>query len=284
MIKTMKNTTFCISTLAAVGMVSLSSSTQAQIFTEGFNYTPGTGIAGAINPGNNTAWTGGNASELMIGSSQLTYSGLATAPGTELVYSSLGSGSTSYNTYSAVTSGSIYYSFVIDSTTVPTANEYISALNGGTSTPGGSSDDLSTYVGAAGTGGWKIGVRTTGGGSGAVYSGTLAANTTYFVVEELTLGSNPTASLFVDPVPGAAQPSATATQSTTTAINSVDDIGFKVQSSTATGDFDINNLQIGTTWASVTAPSAVPEPSSFALLGGGLALVQFARNRFQKRS
>jgi hypothetical protein len=272
--------------LAAVGILSFcSQNAQAQLFTEGFNYTPGSGIAGAVNPGNSTAWTGGNATELQIGSSQLTYSGLQEAPGYELAYTSSGSGSTTYNTYSAVTSGSIYYSFVIDCTTVPTANEYISALNGGVTTPGGSSDDLSTYVGASGSGGWKIGVRTTGGGSGATYTSTLSANTTYFVVEELTLGSAPVANLYVDPIPGDAQPgtSSVTPQTTTTAINSVDDIGFKVQSVTTTGNFDIGNLLIGQTWASVT-PAAVPEPSSFALLGGGLALLQIVRNRFQKRS
>ncbi|MGD1089308.1 MAG: PEP-CTERM sorting domain-containing protein [Verrucomicrobiota bacterium] len=242
-------------------------SAHAQLFSEGFNYTPGTGIAGAVNPGNSVAWTGGNASELMIGSSQLTYAGLQLLPGNELVYTSSGSGSTTYNTYSAVTSGNIFYSFLVDCTTLPTANEYISALNPGTTTPSGSSDDLSTYVGASGTG-WKIGVRTTGGGSGAAYSGALAENQTYFVVEELTLGSAPVANVYVDPVPGDSQPGTpTATQSTATAINSVADIGFKVQSVTTTGNFDIGNLLIGTTWASVTP---APEPSTLALAGLGL--------------
>ena len=204
--------------------------------------------------------------------------------GNELVYTSLGSGSTSYNTYTAITSGSIYYSFLIDCTTLPTANEYISALNPGTTTPGGSSDDLSLYVGASGSG-WKVGVRTTGGGTGANYSGTLSLNTTYLVVGELTLGSAPVANLFVDPTPGGAQPGTpTATQSTATAINSVDDVGFKVQSTTATGNFDIGNLLIGTDWADVTPASAVPEPDSLALLGGGLLLLRAAWHRFQSRT
>ncbi|HYA78924.1 MAG TPA: PEP-CTERM sorting domain-containing protein [Candidatus Nitrosopolaris sp.] len=244
------------------------------LFSEPFNYTPGSGIAGLVNPGvspsyTSSAWTGGNSSELQIGSSQLTYPGLQEAAGNDLVYTSSGSSSTSYNTYSAVTSGSVYYSFLIDCTTLPTANEYITALNPGTTTPGGSSDDLSTYVGASGSG-WKIGVRTTGGGSGAAYSSALTLNTTYFVVEELTLGSAPVANIYLDPVPGASQPGTpTATQSTATAINSVDDVGFKVQSVTTTGDFIIDNLLIGETWADVT-PESVPEPSTFVLAGLGL--------------
>jgi hypothetical protein len=256
--------------LMAAGVFSLcSQSARAQLlFSEPFNYTPGTALAGSVNAGNNTAWTGGNVNELQIGSSDLTYSGLVDQGGNDLVYTSSASSSTSYNTYTAVTSGSIYYSFLINCTTLPTANEYISALNPGTTTPGGSSDTKATYVGASGTG-WKIGVRTTGGGSGAAYTSALALNTTYFVVEELTLGSAPVANLYLDPVPGASQPgTATATQSTATAINSVADVGFKVQSTAATGNFIIDNLLIAQDWADVTP--AVPEPSAFALLGLGL--------------
>jgi len=190
-------------------------------------------------------------------------------PGNDLVYTSSGSGSTSYNTYSAVTSGSIYYSFLIDCTTLPTANNYITSLNPSPTVPGGSGDALATYVGASGTG-WKIGVRTTGGGSGAVYSGALSLNTTYLVVEELTLGSTSVANLYVDPTPGGSQPGTpTATQSTTTAIPTVSDVGFKAQSAASAGDFAIDNLLIGETWADVT-PGSVPEPSTFALMGVGL--------------
>ena len=180
-----------------------------------------------------------------------------------------------------MTSGSVYYSFLIDCTTLPTANNYISALNASPTTPGGSSDDIDLYVGSSGTG-WKLGVRTIGGGSGAAYSGTLALNTTYLVVEELTLGSTSSdANLFLNPTPGGSQPAATATESGT-AVTSLSDIGFKAQSSASAGDFDIGNVLIGETWADVT-PAAVPEPSTFALLGGGLVVLQAARRRLQKR-
>ncbi|MGO8836744.1 MAG: PEP-CTERM sorting domain-containing protein [Limisphaerales bacterium] len=238
------------------------------IFSEGFNYTPGTELGGNINPGSTVAWTGGN-TDLSIGSGTLTYAGLQGLAGYELVYTSGVAANSTVNTYSAVTSGSIYYSFLIDCTALPTANNYIGALNPGTTVPSGSSDALSTYVGASGTG-WKIGVRTTGGGSGAVYSSALSLNTTYFIVEELTLGSAPVVNLYVDPTPGGSQPGTpAATQSTATAITSVADVGFKAQSSSAAGNFDIGNLLIGTSWASVT-PEAVPEPCTLALAGLGL--------------
>lgn len=250
------------------------------LFSEGFNYTPGSNLGGNVNPGNSTAWTGGNPA-LAIGSTTLSYPGFAGLPGNDLVYTPNGtSSSTSINTYSAQTSGDLYYSFLIDCTTLPTANNYVTSLNGGTAAPGGSSDDLAFYVGASGTG-WKIGVRTTGGGSGANYAGTtLQLNTTYLVVGELALGSSPAVSLFLDPTPGGSQPgTADATQTTTTAITSVDDVGFKAQTSTAAGDFLIDDLNIGTAWGDVV-PAAVPEPSIFALAGlGALALARFRRQR-----
>jgi hypothetical protein len=251
------------------------------LFSEGFNYPPGSALASKVNPGNNTAWNGGNNTELEIGSSQLTYSGLNLLAGNELVYTSSGSASTSYNTYSAVTSGSIYYSFLIDCTTLPTSNEYITALNPGTTTPGGSTDAMSTYVNVSGSG-WKMGARADGASTAS--TGTLQLNQTYFVVEELTLGSSPVASLYLDPVPGNPQPGTpTATDTGTTAVNSVDDVGFKVQSTTATGDFDIGNLLIAQDWADVT-PTSVPEPDTLALLGGGMVLLQVAWRRLQTRA
>jgi hypothetical protein len=246
------------------------------LFSEGFNYTPGTALASKVNPGGGT-WTGGNATELQIGSSQLTYAGLLEAPGYELAYTSSASASSSYNTYAAVTSGSLYYSFLINCTTAPTANEYIAAINPGVATPGGSSDAMSTYVGASGSG-WKIGIRTPGS-SGALYSPTLTVGTTYLIAEQLTLGASPVVNLYVDPVPGGTQPaSPTATETATSAINSVDDIGFKVQSTVATGNFDIGELLIAPDWADVT-PASVPEPSTFVLLGGSLVAALKLRRR-----
>ena len=98
----------------------------------------------------------------------------------------------------------------------------------------------------------------------------------------MTLGSAPVANLYVDPTPGASQPGTpTAAQSTTTAINSVDDIGFKVQSVTTTGDFDMGNILIAQDWADVTPPSAVPEPSTCALFGLGWLVAAWKLRRRQ---
>jgi hypothetical protein len=255
------------------------------LFSEGFNYTAGSNLGGQVNPGNSVTWTGGNA-VLAVGNTALSYSGFQSVAGNDLVYTSGTVASTSVNTYNAVSSGSIYYSFLINCTAAPTANNYLSALNAGTTVPGGSGDALSLYVGAM-AGGYRIGVRTTGGGSGAVYDATaLSLNTTYLVVEELTLGSTSVANLYVlglgsdTAIPGGTQPgTADATQSTTTAIASVADIGFKAQLAATAGNFEFGSLRVGTTWADVTP---TPEPSGLALAGMGIAALGFITRRLRR--
>ncbi|HLX69463.1 MAG TPA: PEP-CTERM sorting domain-containing protein [Verrucomicrobiae bacterium] len=261
------------SLLAGAVCLLLPSAHASLLFTDGFNYTAGSNLGGNINPGNATAWTGGNAA-LQIGSSGLSYPGFQGLGGNDLIYTSGSTATTSLNTFSTVTSGSIYYSFLIDATTLPTANNYITSLNPGTTGPGGSGDSMAVYVGANGSG-WKIGVRN--GNSGAAYENTvLQLNTTYLIVAELTLGTTPTVSLYLDPFPGMAQPGTpNATQTGTVAATSVDDVGFKAQSAATAGAFLIDDISLGTTWADVT----VPEPSPIALAGLGVAGLFWVRRR-----
>ena len=212
--------------------------------------------------------------ELAVGSSGLSYPGFQGLGGNDLVYTP-GVATSTTNAYAAVSSGSIYYSFLIDCTTLPTANNYVTSLNPGAASPNGSGDAMAVYVGANGSG-WKIGVRN--GNSGASYESTvLSLNTTYLVVTELTLGASPTVSLYLDPFPGQAQPgTASATQTGTVAVSSVDDVGFKAQSALTVGNFLIDDLNIGTAWGDVT----VPEPSVCALTSiGALGLFLFRRRR-----
>jgi hypothetical protein len=253
------------------------------LFSDGFNYTTLGNLGGNVNPGNSVAWGTGNASNLQIGSGNLTYSGLNDLGGNDLVVTS-GTSTSDINTYSVVSSGNIYISFLIQCTTLPTANNALMALDPGTLTPGQSStaaggpDAVTVYTGSTATG-WKIGVRTGGGGSGAIYSGTLSLNTTYFVVEEYTFGlGSSVGNLYVNPSPIGSQPGTpTATQATATVVASIDNVGVKAQSATTQGAYIIDNILVGTTWEDVTP---VPEPATFALAGlGMLGLVLTRRMR-----
>jgi hypothetical protein len=248
------------------------------LFQEGFNYTAASNLSG------NGGWTGGSATNLQIGTSDLTYPGLLDLGGNSLVVLNAKSTLDS-NVFSGgpVTSGNLYYSFVINGTTAATNNSYMTGLDpvGGSLT--GSSDALAIYYGTSTAGNYRIGVRTTSGGSGAAYASTaLALGTTYFIVAEYTFNANhqDSISLFLDPTPGGTQPAtpdAVQTQLTASVIGNIGDVAFKAQG-VAYGQWTVNDLNIGTTWADVTpAATVVPEPSTLALFGLGVLGLVFAR-------
>jgi hypothetical protein len=236
------------------------------LFSEAFNYSAG-GLVNNANPGGGT-WTGGN-SGLNIVSGNLTYSGLADQGGNSLQINN-GAAGTSYITFANQTSGQVYYSFLFNASVVDSANTYFTAMNPGTSVPNGSSDAIDVYYNSTG----KLAVR---GAAQAASSGTGAAltlNTTYFIVEMIDLDAH-TASLWINPTPGAAAPTVTASLSGLTAT-AVDNVGFKAQA--GTGTFVVDNLLIGTTWGDVT-PTPTPEPSTLALTGLGLVSLMILKRR-----
>jgi len=110
---------------------------------------------------------------------------------------------------------------------------------------------------------FTLGILNNSGGTAAIPSFTGAnysVATTYFVVVKYVIATN-TASLFVNPVATAAEPTATATNAggtgTTTQIAA---IGIRQSGSTtattSTGNIEIDEIRVGATWANVT--SAAP--------------------------
>ncbi len=232
------------------------------LFSEAFNYTSGTALSG------NGPWTSGSSPGLTIANGNLTYPGLVDQGGNELQIQN-GTSTSAAVTFANQTSGQIYYSFLFDPLVINGGNNYFTALNPGSGSPNGGSDAINAYYYSSG----KIELRANAASASA--GPTLSIGTTYLVVEELDL-DNHVANLWLDPTPGASAPTPTITISgTATSITSIDDVGFKAQSST--GEFLVDNLLVGTTFADVTP--AVPEPSTFALMGFGLAFVAAAIRR-----
>jgi hypothetical protein len=150
-------------------------------------------------------------------------------------------------------------------TTGSGGNSYLTALNPGTTAPGGSADAINIYVDGANNNALRL--RTAGKSEfSAGSSPVLSLNTTYLIVLEYDFATT-NASLWLNPALGSSQPTATETIAGSGTVSEIANVGFKAQSTT--GGFLVDNILIGTTWADVT-PQAVPEPSTLALAGLGL--------------
>jgi hypothetical protein len=264
--------------VAAAGL-SLQSARATLFFADGFNYTTGGLNASDVSPAGTSgnAWSSGS-SHITVVSGDLTYSGLQDLGGNSIQDVWGVSAGSVVNTYTAQTSGSVFYSFLVDCTVAPSASTYLTSLNPGTGAPNGSSDALQVDMTPSGAG-FKVGVRTAGASITSA-STVLSLNTTYLVVAEYTFGGLGSASLFLDPVAGAAQPTADVTLAGNGTVTSLADVGFKAQTTPTTGTFDLDNLLIGSTWGDVTPLSATPEPSTLALTGLGLLMAaRFRRAR-----
>jgi len=256
----LSSSTIRLALVAGASCLLLQNANASLLFSEAFNYTPGTALSG------NGPWTTGSSPGLTIGSGNLTYPGLADQGGNDLVIVN-GTATSGIATYANQTAGQVYYSFLFDPTVVDSGNQFFTALNPGTSTPNGGSDAIDAYSYSSG----KIEVRANAQSASAGTGAALTLGTTYLIVEEIDLTAK-TASLWINPDSstfGGTAPTATASLSGITAAM-VDNVGFKAQ--TGTGSYLVDNLLIGTTWADVT-PAAVPEPSTFALAGAGFGIM-----------
>ncbi len=278
--KPSRSTSF-ISLGLAASLLGIRAASATLFFEDGFNYPVGN-LAG------NGIWTGASGN-IQITSPGLALSTLAdTSPSGNgvTVTSGVSAGTTKGNfTATPITSGSIYFSFLLECSALPTANNYITALDISGGTPSGSSDPLSIYVGQQVAGSqYKIGVRHTSTGSGATYATTasMTLNSTHFYVAEYTWGgAGGTVSLFVDPTPGAAQPTPDVTVAGAAGSDAANlaVVGFKAQSAATAGNWVFDTVRIGDTWADVT-PAAVPEPSTLGLVAlGGLGLALWRKRQ-----
>jgi PEP-CTERM motif len=276
----MKRFSLAVAAISAV-CLTFQSAQASLLFSEGFNYTSGSGIGGNVNPGSGTAWTGND--NINVNDGSLSYAGLASLGGNSLSVAWGVSSGTAINDPAfgtAVNSGQLYYSFLMDMTVTPVgtttgSGDYLTALNATGSGPGGSGDVIDNYISTSGV----MKIRSMGSYSSGY---TLTEGQTYLMVLGLDYDAG-TASLWVDPTPGDSMPAATESV-TGLSLGAVQDVGFKAQTSggMTAGTFLFDDLRIGTTWADVT-PMGVPEPSTFALVGMGiLGLISSARRRVRR--
>lgn len=240
----------------------------AQAF-ESFNFT---GLATA-NGWTTHSGTAGEISALTTASqtgNSLSYPGLQTSIGNRVSLASAGTEDINKPFTTSGTSG--YFSFLLNvsnTTGLTTTGAYFIGFGG---TAGAS---VSIYFPrlfiksgtAANT--FQLGVLNTSGGAGAVatYITTdLNVGTTYFVVAKASAPAAAgviTASLWLNPIPGAAEPAAGAVNSGGTSSWPTNGIqSVYLRQAAGTGNYEIDEIRAGETWASVT-PSAASSCVSY---------------------
>lgn len=116
---------------------------------------------------------------------------------------------------------------------------------------------------------FNIGILNNSGGTAApsFISTDYPVNTTIFVVVKYDLGTN-TASIFVNPTIGGTEGTASATNSTGTTVAPTQIAALAIRqggnATTGTGNVEIDELRLGTTWASVTSGALGVKQNSIA--------------------
>lgn len=242
-----------------LGIVAVAAFANAQLMYEPFNFTGS--LAGQNGWSTHSGSTPGQLTTL---TGSLTYTGLSNSLGNSIATSSTNTEDVNKG-FAAQTTGNVYYSAIIlaQNTTGTTANtatgDYL--LHLGTystgATPALSLFQARVYVrkgGGADTVNFGI-LNNSGGTAAPSFSATdFPINQAVLLVVKYNIATN-TASLFINPALGAAEPTtASATNSTgTTAAPAMIDY-FCIREGGSTGNFQIDEVRVGTTFAQV-APS-----------------------------
>jgi hypothetical protein len=213
---------------------------------------------GALNANGWITHSGTTPGQLSITSGSLSYNGL-TSTGNK---ASLVSGNTEdVNKASAASiSGLAYYSAILNvpNTTGLNANtatgDYFLATGATAGMTGVSAFSARIYVrtgSAADT--FNIGILNNSGGTAApsYVSTDYAVNTALFVVVKYDLSTN-TASIFVNPAIGSTEGTATSTNTTGSTAAPAQIASIVIRQGSGTGNVEIDELRLGTTWNSVT--------------------------------
>jgi hypothetical protein len=195
----------------------------------------------------------------------LSFSGLEASSGNRVSIS--GSVAEDINKPIAVTGTSIYFSFLMNVTDLSNMNasgSYFIHLGANNSTNVFQIFIPRLHI-ALGTNPnqFKLGILNTTGGTTAqptFITQEFNPNTTYFVVVKASaanVGDPITASLWVNPIPGAAEPAAgVISTGGTSGWPSNPPIAICLRQSTGIGTMEIDEIRVGTTWASVTPGAA----------------------------
>lgn len=223
---------------------------------------------GALNA---NGWTthSGTAGQLTISSGSLSYPGITSAGGKVALAD--GNNEDVNKASASPITGTAYYSAIINvpNTTALGANSSSGnyfLMNSATA-GNGTDVEVTTFIGrlyirsGAGTDTFNLGVLNNSGGTAtpSYVSTDYAVNTPLLVVVKYEISTN-TASLFINPAAGSTEPSATVTNATGTSAAPTQVAAIAIRQAfsngAGTGNVEIDEVKLGTSWASVTAGTA----------------------------
>lgn len=264
----------CVAAFAAAGLATA----HAQLIAyESFNYTAGSNVAGNTLSGVGTWVIQNTGVAPSVASGNLSVTGLQASAGNSAL---LPGGNYQEallpftNTLNSSNPGSIYFSLALNVTGQPTAATYTLGFATGNTNYG-----AAIFTQASGAG-YQIGFSNRSSGSTVTYDSTVyALNSTVFLVGRYDFVSgtgNDTSALWINPSSATfgagAAPTATLSSSGGSDIAAINQ--FLLRGANGSPIATVDELRIGTTWASVTpAATPVPEPSTYAALAGAVALL-----------
>ncbi|MCD9853451.1 T9SS type A sorting domain-containing protein [Epilithonimonas sp. JDS] len=212
------------------------------------SYTAGTALQ------TQSGWTSLNAGDdLAVTAGSLSYSGLAASAGNKVAFD--GAGIDAAKAFTQQTSGTVYYSFLLNVSSLGSLNTtggYLTGLNEGTTTNFGAT----VWTRSSGVG-YNIGInpRTTVANT-AWSSSVQTVGTTVLVVISYQIvagSSNDVVKMWINPTPGGTEPAATLSATNTgTDLLNLNRIFIRQDATTTTPFVEMDELRVGTTWASVT--------------------------------
>lgn len=212
------------------------------------NYTVGISLQ------SQSGWTTLNSGDdLLITSGSLSYSGLAASTGNKVTFD--GAGIDAAKLFTQQTSGTVYYSFLLNVSSLgslATTGGYLTGLNEGTTTNFGAT----VWTRKNGSG-YDIGInpRTTAGNTVWTSSAQTVGTTVLVVISyQIVSGAaNDVVKLWINPTPGGTEPAATLSATNTgTDLLNLNRILIRQDAAATTPFVEMDELRIGTTWASVT--------------------------------
>jgi len=246
-----------------IGLFVLSLGSKGQLLLhEPFNYT--SDPTNGLHLQSSGVWQRLNTGDsILVDNTSLTYSGLAASTGNKVKFEGLGSDN--YRIFTSQTSGSVYSSFILNVSALGSLDATGGYFTGFSETGSNSLFGAVVWTRLSTTAGkFNIGISTRSSTSPISWLPTeLDPGTSYFVVfaYDMVAGSaNDVARIWLNTTAiGGSEPVADATSVAAADLLSVERIFLRQDSPAETAATEVDEIRVGTTWASVT-PSGAAAP------------------------